>query len=130
MDQAQLNALGSNQGGKSDERVDPSNAAIAWAEVFFRNEDSFTLRDLNIVQATWAEATRRSAGSGAGDAAKREAWRIANPRWSMRWRIKKGVEQWQMVDDGEPWGQWGDYRKVIDAARAAHPGDAAEGKQQ
>jgi hypothetical protein len=55
------------------------------------------------------------------DAARREAWLIANHRWSVRWRIhtKKQIEQWQMVDDGEPWGQWGDYRKVLDAAIAA-----------
>lgn len=51
--------------------------------------------------------------------AARFRWSIANPSWSMRWRLKKGAEQWQMVDDGEPWGQWGPARKVLDAAIAA-----------
>lgn len=37
----------------------------------------------------------------------------ANPEWSYRWRIKNGKEQWQMVDDGEPSGKWGEFREVI-----------------
>jgi hypothetical protein len=57
----------------------------------------------------------------AGADTDRINWLIANHRWSVRWRIhtKKQIEQWQMVDDGEPWGQWGEYRQVLDAAIAA-----------
>jgi hypothetical protein len=45
----------------TDYRVSTSEAAAKWAEVFYRNADSFTVRDLGIVQAAWAEATRRAA---------------------------------------------------------------------
>lgn len=65
---------------------------------------------------------------GGGDAA-RINWMIANPSWSIRWRIhtKKQIEQWQMVDNGESWGQWGNYRNVLDAAIQAQAGDAPTG---
>ena len=42
------------------ERIETSEAAIEWAQVFYRNAETFTLRDLGIVQAAWAEATRRA----------------------------------------------------------------------
>lgn len=32
---------------------------------------------------------------------------------------RNAIQQWQMVDDGESWGQWGEYRNVLDAARNA-----------
>lgn len=71
---------------------------------------------------SWNRRSTPAAGTVEKDAAQREAWLIENHRWSVRWRIhtKKQIEQWQMVDDGEPWGQWGEYRKVVDAAIEAH----------
>lgn len=49
-------------------------------------------------------------------------WRIANRKWTARYRLKRGTDtaEWQMLDDGEPWGQWGDFRAVHIAAIAAH----------
>lgn len=67
-----------------------------------------------------AELSDGAAGTVEKDAARREAWLIENHTWSVRWRLKNGKEQWQMVDDGESWGQWGDYRKVVNAAIEAH----------
>jgi len=46
-------------------------------------------------------------------------WLEQNRTWRTRYRIKGGKPiEWQMLDDGEPWGQWGELRNVIDAARA------------
>ena len=53
--------------------------------------------------------------------AYRFRWLVQNPSWTMRWRFntKKKIEQWQMVDDGEPWGQWGNAGDVLDVAITA-----------
>lgn len=61
---------------------------------------------------------------------KRIDWLIKNHRWSIRWRIhpKKKAEQWQMLDDGEPWGQWGEYRAILDAAMRAAQLDGGQGE--
>jgi hypothetical protein len=40
---------------------DPDVDAAQWAEVFYRNAETFTVRDLGIVRAAWKEATRRAA---------------------------------------------------------------------
>lgn len=45
----------------------------------------------------------------------RYKWLMNNPHWGIRWRLKNGNEQWQMVDEGDSWGQWGPHRQVIDA---------------
>ncbi|MDR9847080.1 hypothetical protein [Herbaspirillum huttiense] len=44
--------------------------------------------------------------------------------WSIRFRIKPGkAPQWQMIDDGDPWGKWHNCpRKAIDEALAAVKG--------
>jgi hypothetical protein len=57
------NSAGAAPSGVSeqDERLSTSEAAIEWAQVFYRNADTFTQRDLAIVQAAWAEATSRAA---------------------------------------------------------------------
>lgn len=51
---------------------DPDVDAAQWAEVFYRNAETFTVRDLGIVRAAWKEATRRAAqldgGQGEGKA--------------------------------------------------------------
>jgi len=69
-----------------------------------------------------------AAPDSARDAARLD-WLIANPHWSVRWRFnaKKKAEQWQMVDDGDSWGQWGGYRAVIDAAMATAASSGAKG---
>lgn len=50
---------------------DPDVDAAQWAEVFYRNAETFTVRDLGIVRAAWKEATRRAAqldgGQGEGE---------------------------------------------------------------
>jgi hypothetical protein len=46
--------------GLSDERVATADEATEWAQIFYRNADTFTFRDLGIAQAAWAEATRRA----------------------------------------------------------------------
>ncbi|WP_314439462.1 hypothetical protein [Massilia timonae] len=40
---------------------DPDLDAARWAEVFYRNAETFTVRDLGIVRAAWKEATLRAA---------------------------------------------------------------------
>ena len=40
---------------------DPDLDAACWAEVFYRNAETFTVRDLGIVRAAWKEATLRAA---------------------------------------------------------------------
>jgi hypothetical protein len=77
-------------------------------------------RGLQIGRLETALARQPAASAKDAEDAARIDWLIANPSWSIRWRIhtKKQIEQWQMVDDGESWGQWGNYRAVIDAAIA------------
>ncbi len=71
-----------------------------------------------MLAAAPAASTTGAAQTGKITDQQRVDFLIANPSWSMRWRIhtKKQVEQWQMRDDGEAWGQWGDFRAVLDAA--------------
>jgi hypothetical protein len=38
---------------------------------------------------------------------------IADYRLGYRWRMKNGRQQWQVVDDGDPWGKWGEFREVM-----------------
>lgn len=68
--------------------------------------------------------------SPAGSREARDAallrWLMANPTWGMRWRMKSGKEQWQMVNDGESSGKWGDFREVLQAAAATHPARQGE----
>ena len=78
------------------------------------------------VALRFARAVLAAAGNSQGLDAKDAAlfrWLGENPSWSVRWRIhtKKQIQQWQMVDDGEPWGQWGEHREVISAACKAYP---------
>lgn len=59
---------------------DPDVDAAHWAEVFYRNAETFTVRDLGIVRAAWKEATRRAAQQAAApediDLRKDEAARL------------------------------------------------------
>lgn len=45
----------------ADQNSDIIEAANEWAETYYRNADTFTLRDLGIVQAAWTEASSRAA---------------------------------------------------------------------
>lgn len=74
-----------------------------------------------------ARALLAAAGSSQGQDATLFRWLGENPSWSVRWRIhqKTGARQWRMIDDGEPWGQWGERSDVISAACKAYP---TEGK--
>jgi len=65
----------------------------------------------------YTEPVARRNDSAAADTRRIEFQR-KNPTWSMRWRLKDNRDQWQMLDDGEPWGKWGEYRQVLDAAIA------------
>lgn len=63
---------------------DTSETATKWAETFYRNADSFTLRDLGIVQAAWAEASARCRAPAAQASATIQAAPIGYAR---RWHI-------------------------------------------
>lgn len=49
--------------------------------------------------------------------AKRYRFLISNHQLSTRWRVKKGIQQWQLVEDGEPFGRWhNSHRACLDEA--------------
>jgi hypothetical protein len=75
-------------------------------------------------------ATTAGAATTSEDARDAEMfrWLEQNRTWRPRYRIKGGNPiEWQMLDDGEPWGQWGDLRKVIESAMRATQQEGGNG---
>ncbi|OIJ42312.1 hypothetical protein [Massilia timonae] len=59
---------------------DPDLDAARWAEVFYRNAETFTVRDLGIVRAAWKEATRRASLAAKAEAPAEDV--LGQQRWS------------------------------------------------
>jgi hypothetical protein len=122
-------AVDASAGGQSIDTQEFRDLAISWAS-----------KKYGVIKAGHKEAweslvahintkQNQSPATSAADAmdAARFAWLEQHPTWRHRWRRKNGKEQWQMWHDGEPWGQWGDYRRVIDAAMVASRKDVDHG---
>lgn len=98
---------------RADKVVVATSANEAYLPVPYGDAEKYTIVEL-------APLGLAAGGRGSRDAALLR-WLMASPTWGMRWRMKAGKEQWQMVNDGESSGKWGDFREVLQAAAAANP---------
>jgi hypothetical protein len=103
---------------RADKVVVATSANESYLPVPYGDAEKYTIVEL-------APLGLAAGGRGSRDAALLR-WLMANPTWGMRWRLKAGKEQWQMVNDGESSGKWGDFREVLQAAATAHPARHAD----
>lgn len=114
---------------------DPDLDAARWAEVFYRNAETFTVRDLGIVRAAWKEAIRRAALAAKAEAPAdldrlqddlawhKEALAAVRGKLTAVWEgVSKAVEEYSRNPcEGEPFDRLGELLNHL-SQQVAAPG--------